>query len=233
MKIIIARQELAAAMLFASTDDTRYVLTGIQVIVSERRDKPVVVATDGRRLTVIETIAEQEDTFDKLHDFILRPDFVKPIVALSKAFGGKLFPWIRIETKPGSKRIALGLVGNDHLHLEIDEGALIEGVYPDWQKVMPSKRAERQPISELGINSEFVGDFAKAAKLLEARTPVIQMNLVGKESQVEVKLAGLPNFYGLVMQCKLDDSVEYQPEFTQIVKDLPKPEQTPEDDTED
>lgn len=224
MKIVIARQEMAAAILFASDDESRFVLNGLQVEVREGK-LPVVVACDGKRLVAIETNAQQEEEFEDNHSFILRPDFVKLFVALSKACGGKLFPWICLENNPGSKRVKVSLIGGSVL-LDVETGALIEGDYPQWRKVLPGKLKEREPISEIGLNAEFVGDFAKAAKIMEAESPIIQMNLVGKEAQVEVKIKSLPTFYGLVMQCKLDDSLEYQPEFVQIVNDLPKEEET-------
>lgn len=227
MKIVIARQELAAALLFASNDESRFVLNGVQIEV--RRNKtPVVVACDGRRLVAIETNAQQEDEFEDNHNFILRPDFVKLFVALSKACGGKLFPWICLENNPGSKRVKVSLIGGNVL-LDVEAGSLIEGDYPAWRKVLPGKLKEREPISEIGLNAESVGDFAKAAKIMEAESPIVQMNLVGKEAQVEVKIKGLPTFYGLIMQCKLDESIEYQPEFVQIVNDLPKDEEQSEE----
>lgn len=222
MKIIIARQELQAAMLFASNDESRFILNGVQIEV-RRRKTPVVVACDGRRLVAIETSAQQEEEFEASHSLNIRPDFVKLFVAISKACGGKLFPWICLENNPGSKRVVVSLIGGKVL-FDIEEGALIEGEYPDWRKALPGKLQEREPISEIGLNAEFIGDFAKAAKVLEADNPIVQMNLVGKEAQVEVKIKSLPYFYGLVMQCKLDESIDYQPEFVQIVNDLPKEE---------
>lgn len=221
MKIIVSRNELLAAALFASNDESRFVLNGVCIEVRPENPKPVTVATDGRRLVAIETMADQQQTFDEEHSLLLRADFLKVITALSKACGAKLFPWLCIENNRGSKRVVVSIVGKP-VFLEVEEGALIEGVYPDWRKVLLAKKAKRDPISEIGLNAEFIGDFAKAAKLLEAPSPLVQMNLVGKEAQVEVKI-GASNFYGLVKQCQLND-VEYQPEFLAIVKDLPKPQ---------
>lgn len=237
MKIIVSRQELQAALLFASTDETRYVITGVNVEVKSGA-KPLLVATDGRRLVAIETVAEQaaEELFDHEHALLLRPDFVKPIVALSKAFGGKLYPWICFESDPGSKRVHVSLVGG-HVFLEAEQDALIEGEFPNWRAAVPAKNRKREPITDIGLNAEYVGDFAKAAKALGAESPLIQMNLVGKEAQVEVKLMGLPNFYGLVMQCGLQNGVEYQPEFLKIVEqfaeETPDAEPEPEPDPQE
>ncbi len=219
MKIVVSRTELAAAMLFASNDDSRYVINGILVEVQPGR-KPVMVATDGRRLISIETEAEQAQDFDESYAFILKPDAIRAFLSMSKSFGGKMFPWICFETH-GSKRIVVTLIGGK-ISLDVEEGALIEGEFPAWRKCIPAKSKKREPITDLGVNAEFIGDFARAAKLLGAESPIVQMNLVGKEQSIEVKLAGINSFYGLLMQCKIDESIEYQPEFLGIVKDFPK-----------
>lgn len=224
MKLIVSRNELLAALLFSSTDESRWTLSGV-CIEAHRNKKPTMIATDGRRLVVIETAAEQSEEFIDSHALLLRPDFVRPICALSKAMGGKLFPWIEFENTPGSTQVTVTFVGgNCTVHSE--SSALIEGEFPDWRKVLPPKRRGALPaITDLGLNAEFVGDFAKAAKILESRTNIVQMSLVGKESQVEVKIVGPDNFYGLIMPCAVDEDADYQPEFVSIIKDLPKPQE--------
>lgn len=224
MKLTFSRQELLAAMLFTSEDESRYVLNG--VCLKYRPDaKPIAIATDGRRLTVIESNQEQEHNSESGEsEIVLRSDFLKPLCALNKAIGGKLFPLITIETKRGSKRLMIHMAGGK-FYLEAEDGALIEGQFPNWMVCIPPKNQKRQPIAEVGMNAELVGDYAKAVKLLEATSSIVQMNLVGKEQQIEIRIPAVPNFYGLLMQCKLQEGVDYQPEFLGIVKDLPKPEE--------
>lgn len=229
MKVTFSRQELAAALLFASQDESRYILTGVCLKYRDER-QPLAVTTDGRRLTVIESLAEQEVDADGAEagerDIIIRGDIIKPIIALNKAVGGKLFPWITIANKRGSERVQFSMLGGK-FWIESEQGALAEGNYPNWQGVIPPKNQKREPLSEVGLNSEFIGDYAKAVKVLEADSTLIQMNLVGKEQQIEVKIPAVPNFYGLVMQCRLQDGVDYQPEFLGIVESLPKQEGEP------
>ena len=214
-----------AALLFASTDESRYVLNGVLIEGhSAVSAKPTIVATDGRRLAVIETVADQmpDDTLED-HSLLLKADFVKPLCALSKALGGKNSPWIQFSNNPGSNQMSVAFIGSK-CFVEVEDGALIEGTFPDWRKIVPSKKAKREPINNLGLNAETVGDFAKAAKIMEASTPIVQMNLVGKEQAIEVRLFSLPQFYGIIMPCKVDDSVEFQPEFLQVAKMFPEPE---------
>jgi len=229
-KIVVSRQELTAALLFASTDENRYVLNGL-LIETNGRTNPTIVSTDGRRLAVIQTKADQPEDGRDEHTLLLRADFVKPLAALSKAIGGKLFPWIEFNNNAGSKRVHVTFVGS-HFHAEIEEGVLIEGQYPNWRAILPAKKAQRMPINDLGLNAEMIGDFAKAAKIMESETPIVQMNLIGKEQAIEVRLPSLPEFYGIIMPCKVDESVDYQPEFLQVSKMFPAPPTSSDDDSQ-
>lgn len=227
MKVTFSRQELAACLLFASEDESRFVLNSL-CFKYRPGEQPIAVATDAVRLTIIETKAEQLVSAEGSEcQIVVASPFLRAVCALNKAVGGKLFPLVTFESKAGSNRLSVTMNGGK-LYLEAEEGALIEGNYPDWRGVMPPKNQKRQPITEVGINSEFIGDYAKAIKLLEASSLAVQMSLVGKEQAIEVALPAAPNFYSLIMQCKLEESVDYQPEFTGIVKDLPKPEEKPE-----
>ncbi len=231
MKIIVSRTELLAALLFASQDESRYTLNGVNIEVNPTHHTPVMVATDGRRIAVIETVAEQpqEEIFEN-QSMLLAADFVKAVCSLSKAIGGKLFPWIQFQTRPGSQQTMVEFIGNGTT-LNVESRALIEGIFPNWRQCLPAKSKKRDPITDIGLNAEMIGDFAKAAKLLEAPTPIVQMNLVGKEQQIEVKIIGRANFYGLVMQCKLDESVDYQPEFLAISKAFPTADKITEEES--
>jgi hypothetical protein len=229
MKMVISRGELAAALLFVSSDEDRYVLTGIQFEAGPNHP-PKLIATDGRRLVVIETKAEQAEIFHENFTMILQPHYASAIIKLSRTCGAKMFPWICFEIQPPKPILNLTLIGAG-VSMEIIDGALIEGQYPDWRRSLPLKTDGREPITDLGLNASYIGDFATAAKKLEAESVGIQMNLIGKEKSVEVKINGVDNFYGLVMQCKLNENVNYQPEFLEIISAIPKPE--PKEQNED
>lgn len=222
MKITLSRKELSAALLFASTDETRFSITGIQV--EMRGDQPTLIATDGRRLVVIESTADQGDGYDHSKSgLILRADFVKPLCALSKAIGGETLPWLTFELAEGSKRVQVQIVGREFF-VDAHDGGLIEAAFPDWRAVIPPRSAVRSPLAEIALNAEMVGDFAKAAKLMGSSTSVVQFNIVDTDQKIEVKLSTLDNFYGLLMPCRLDTTIEFQPEFLGIAKMFPKDE---------
>ena len=219
MKFTLSRRELLASMLFASTDDSRYTLCGV-LIETHIGNRPTLITTDGRRLAVIETTADQSDPDSAEAAFLLRSEILRPLCALSKALGGKTFPWIEFTATLGNRDIGIAFVGSK-CSIRIEDGIFIDGAYPNWRKVLPPKKAPRRPISDLGINSDFMADFSKAAKIMESASPVLQMNLIGQDDAIEVRITTQPNFYALLMPCKTDDSLEYQPEFVSIVKDLP------------
>lgn len=214
---IVARTELAAALLFASQDETRFALNGVNIITGPNK-KPELVATDGRVLAVIESSAEQPQESENNIDaeFLLSPRYIKAVTTISKQFGAKLFPWIQFSSDNG-KRVTATLVGAP-VTLDVEDRAKLEAKFPAWHKVIPEKTKARNPISEIALNPEMVGMFAAAGKLLSAPVPVIQMNLVGDEKCVEVIINGCENFYGILMQCRLDEDADYQPEFITIKK---------------
>jgi hypothetical protein len=212
MKAIVSIQELLAASIFASVNESRYVLNGVCVEVKPNAS-PLMLATDGRRLVAIETECAQEGEFTEEYQFILPVDVVKAIHSVAKP-KLKLFPWVALETKPGSKRLQVHFIGHQSV-LDAENG-LIEGAFPAWRQVLPS--GEKTPVTELGLNAEFVGDFTKAAKFLGVTEPLIQMNIYSNTAAIEIRMGQKANFYAVLMPCKLMESIDYQPEFLGLEK---------------
>ena len=109
-----------------STDETRYVLNGI--LFSFRDNKLTLVATDGRRLALVDIELE----FPRSHE----GDVIIP----SKAIGELQ----RLLTDEGDLKLSLG---ENQAAFEV-EGAflvtkLIEGNYPNYKQVIPAETKER------------------------------------------------------------------------------------------
>jgi len=215
MNVIVSRKELLAALIFASRDETRFALCGVCI---EQRPKspPLMIATDGRRLSVIESQAVQEGTTEYEHTVVLMPDFINAICRLSKAVGGKLFPWMSITNKAGSERVDVNFIGCDCV-LNAEKNALFNMPYSNWRAAIPDCK-DRTPLNELGINPEYMTDYRKVAKVLDFPEYQVRLNLIGEDMAVEVKINGLHYFYGLVMPLKLEEKVNYQPEFLGMEK---------------
>ena len=113
-----------------STDETRYVLNGIYVSFSG--GKMIFVATDGRRLAMVENDLE----FPASHEM----DIIIP----AKAVG-------ELQRMLGTEGDALVQLSGNQISFKIGGSIivskLIEGNYPNYKQVIPGKRKERVTIN--------------------------------------------------------------------------------------
>ncbi len=196
--------ELRAAMLFASNDESRYVLNSLHFEVRPNT-APVIVATDGRRLAAISSEAEQAEGERVEFSFTVAVDFLKPLCGFAKSFSAV----ITIEYHP-SERVVFLMSGNS-LVVDCEKGAVIEATYPAWRQVIPS--GEKEQVPEFGVNAEMMADFSKVSKYLGVETPMIKVNLFNATAAMEVNIAGKPNFYAVIMPAKPSETENWQPEF--------------------
>lgn len=201
-------------MLFASVDESRYVLISVHFDLSGLL--PLMVATDGRRLCVIETEADQKEfTPGATQSFSLSTDFLKPLCA----FGKSQSTILEIDYH-GPKR-AVFTLNEGKCTVDCEDGAIIEPEYPKWRSTIPTK-TDTAPVPFLAFNSALMADFSKAAKLLRADSG-LKMNLISPGSAIEVLIDGNPKFYGLIMPMRLEEPPKWQPEFL-LVNGTAKPE---------
>ena len=109
-----------------STDETKYVLNG--VLLSFKGDKLIIVATDGRRLAMV----EQELEFPKSGE----GDFIVPAKTINEL--------VRTLGDEGSLKIN---TTENQIAFDFDEillvSKLIEGSYPNYKQVIPAQFEER------------------------------------------------------------------------------------------
>jgi DNA polymerase-3 subunit beta len=130
-KVVTIRQKdlrdgLRKTSYAISTDETRYVLNG--VLFSFKDNKLTLVATDGRRLAMVEIELE----FPRSHE----ADFIVPTKAVTE-LQRLLSDDGEIKVSMGSGQIAFDL--NKTLLVS----KLIEGNYPNYRQVIPSEAKER------------------------------------------------------------------------------------------
>jgi DNA polymerase III subunit beta len=134
-KITIAQDKLKSMLrktAFAiSTDETRFVLNGI--FISLKEHKITMVATDGRRLALVDE--ESEIAAESEGDFIVP---TKAINELSRLLGGKG----EAEIKFTDNQVALTLKDEKGLDILIIS-KLIEGNYPNYRQVIPGEAKQR------------------------------------------------------------------------------------------
>jgi DNA polymerase-3 subunit beta len=141
-KVVTIRQKdlrdgLRKTSYAISTDETRYVLNGL--LFSFKENKLTLVATDGRRLAMVDIELE----FPKSHE----ADIIVPTKAVTE-LGRLLTEDGEVKVSVGSGQIAFDL--NNTLLVS----KLIEGNYPNYKQVIPTETKERVTLErETFLNS--------------------------------------------------------------------------------
>lgn len=142
--MLIATDLLKAALVCASSEETRYYLRGIHLATSGH-----LVTTDGHRMFVAR-LTEQPAV-----DVIVPYDAV---AAALKMAGARV------------KDIEIDLVGNRIGQIQYTP---VDGTFPDWRRVVPTGLEQPSTKPELNdgpenacFNHRYVGDFAKMAGIL-------------------------------------------------------------------
>ena len=130
-KVVTIRQKdlrdgLRKTSYAISTDETRYVLNG--VLFSFKDNKLTLVATDGRRLAMVEIELE----FPRSHE----ADFIVPTKAVTELQ--------RLLSDDGEIKVSMG---SGQIAFDLSKtllvSKLIEGNYPNYRQVIPSEAKER------------------------------------------------------------------------------------------
>ncbi len=125
----VLREMLKKTAYAVSNDETRYVLNG--VFMGFKGDKLTVVATDGRRLALIE------------HDIEVPKGAEAELILPTKAVA----ELERLLTDKGDVKLS---IGENQIIFELDGttlvSKLIEGTYPNFRQVIPTETKERVPL---------------------------------------------------------------------------------------
>lgn len=139
MKAVVIPQDKLRGMLkktsyAISTDETRFVLNGIFFSVKE--NKVTMVATDGRRLALVDE--EVEGLMDGGMEFIVPTKAVNELGRLLQGAG-------EVEVRPKENQVAFSLQGEAGMSVLVIS-KLVEGNYPNYRQVIPSQVRERVAI---------------------------------------------------------------------------------------
>ena len=151
----VFKEMLKKTAYAASTDEARYILHG--VLLSFKDGKLSVVATDGRRLALIET--ETEFPKDAQQEMILP---IKTVEELIRTLGSEG----TLKVYPHEKHIIFEF-GKIQIFSK-----LVEGKFPDYRQVIPSQNEHRIVIEREGLlgalrrTSLFVSDKTVGTKLI-------------------------------------------------------------------
>lgn len=159
-KVVTMRQKdlrdgLRKTAYAISTDETRYVLNG--VLFSFKENKLTLVATDGRRLAMLDIELE----FPRSHE----ADIIVPTKAVTE-LGRLLTDDGDVKVSVGSGQIAFDLNGT------LLVSKLIEGNYPNYKQVIPAEAKERVTLER----ETFLNSLRRVSLLASDKSNSIKLN---------------------------------------------------------
>jgi DNA polymerase-3 subunit beta len=159
-KVVTIRQKdlrdgLRKTSYAISTDETRYVLNG--VLFSFKDNKLTLVATDGRRLAMVDIDLE----FPRSHE----GDIIVPTKAVTELH--------RLLTGEGDLRVS---VGSGQIAFDLEKALLvsklIEGNYPNYRQVIPGEMKERVTLER----ETFLNSLRRVSLLASDKSNSIKLN---------------------------------------------------------
>ena len=198
-KVVTMRQKdlrdgLRKTAYAISTDETRYVLNG--VLFSYKENKLTLVATDGRRLAMVDLELE----FPRSHE----ADIIVPTKAVTEL--------ARLLTDDGDVKIS---VGTGQIAFDLNStllvSKLIEGNYPNYKQVIPSEAKERVTLER----ETFLNSLRRVSLLASDKSNSIKLNfsknnieITANTPEVGEARESLPVVYK-----GRDFSIAFNPEF--------------------
>ena len=186
---------LEAVSLAMSTDETRYYVCGVHLTISSARaDAICYEATNGHQLYRAWAEPEKGTEMPAELDAIVPASAVKRIVAYAKENKHEIGKgkWLTANIENGfltvthGKEIVLGTV-------------LIDGTYPDTDKVTPPLNPKRKVPDSVGFNLDYMASIAKAVKLATGeRIATVRLNDPASPSRFEAK-----DFLAVLMPCRV------------------------------
>ncbi len=184
MKITITQPELVrVAVLFQSTEKTRYYLNGVYFC-KAKRGGVYIISTDGHRMSIG---YDAKGKIDKPAIIRFPADFLKHLTPKSGALT------LKIE-KDGMAEIKTEHAGS----VAACRATVIDGTYPEWRRVVPTD----EPLDSChgSFNPKYLADYKAVLTALgikESRA----MKIVGTDdvSPHRVHIGGVDNWFGVLM----------------------------------
>ena len=182
----IQPEYIKAALVCASTEETRYYLKG--VCFQKRGNIMRMISTDGHRLFVA---VQQLDP-----EFMEGPDFdtILPLADLKKSLTGVTSKiehiFCSFIVNDAADRVTSATVNNVSM-------TPVDGTYPDVTRLLPNDRAaeNKEPVQ---FNATYVGDMAKIAKALGLRGNNVHVQHCGGSPAI-ISFGGRDDVMALLM----------------------------------
>lgn len=217
-KLILDGRAFKDAAIFTGNEETRYYLKGVCVEPSPTPGKVLAIATDGHRMAIIEAIGQV--------------DASRPIISLDclAAVKKAKAPWIMaddagtvtvwdagpIEIKSATDLpTEFGTLVRQQFPL-----SLIDGTFPEWQRVLPATLPASKEAAPASFNSAYLADFAKVATPGKQSAGQAVRIVPNGDKPAWVFLPSRPDFVGVIMPMPGDQPE--LPSFLQAPSPIPQ-----------
>lgn len=191
-----------------STEETRYYLNGVH-IEPHSDGGAILVSTDGQRMIV----AHDPDGECSESVIVRLPQFVRAQCKTPRFFGGSRILEIN-PTDTGSatlKEITPGRKEEDEPKIETlltAYGVIIDGTFPDWRRVIPSKPDAAAKAGFIGFNDRYLKDWGAFSvdlqKTVNGASSGMQLFCADAASPTLIRWGGVPNIFAVLMPMRID-----------------------------
>jgi DNA polymerase-3 subunit beta len=197
---------LKAVSLFASKEETRYYLQGVNI--EFYPDCVIYAATDGHRLFVYRDALPDGDERNTLSGNVIIPlAHCAPFKATTRALASD--PYATLEGEPFEAR--KGAASSFKLAWQgtTIEFKPIDGTFPDWRRVLPPRDVAslEAPPAEVCFNFDYLASFAKAGAIVDALKPALIPN--GADGPAWISFGPEAPCFGVIMPVRGRSQVIY------------------------
>ncbi|EIP99357.1 DNA polymerase sliding clamp subunit [Opitutaceae bacterium TAV1] len=212
--------KLRAAVLFASQDETRYVLCGVHV---ERRDakRIILVATDGRRLATI--LHQVDDSLPEFRAFTIPAKLIREADITVKGRAFEALAYDLDEDQPNPWRIdenAIVTLDGETVSLAMSDGITYSAEdieqkkdypkFPKWSQSLDAFGRSLTPRASISLGAYLLGDFCRAATILHPQSSSLIITGYGQLKDDDdnpacymIGIPAEPAFLGVLMPVKV------------------------------
>lgn len=221
---------------FISKEETRYYLKGIH-IAPHPHGGAVIVATDGHTLGAI------HDLNGVCEESVIVSLDANTLKACRNKKGREPLLFVCADEKSPNKGVAavynaLRYVDGqgkkqDHVPASfwpapaecdvLQGGALINGTFPDWSRVIPQVSEEDAKPERVAFNPAYMSKFAKVSDSRTPKIALIQPNSSSSAPMI-VRVDGVPEFIGVLMPARDAGPTRDRPEWLDKWGPLPETE---------
>lgn len=212
MKIQIKTKELDAISKFASKDESRFVLNGVNVELKPN-EKPLMVATDGRVLGAIQAEISQQIGLDA--NFTMPIKFVNEVIKIAKlkksdeitilksrkTIHARIKGFDTFKVVEFRKKVTKKIENkNDSFVLSRE----IDGAFPKWRQVVPSKFTG---CTDYCLSPKLLTKIIEAINILCPKNPAMKIKFSDSLSACVATCERPTGFMSVVMPMRFDGEV--------------------------